>query len=373
MDGVHNRSGVGVSGPLDFGTQGGGYTMNPASPSFEGDDTVNQYSETPWNLLTYDRNGNITIWDSTAAGGTIASMAAGGDPTLFTGVQQSASLDTSGNVFDANNDGVIDQTDIDMMAQVLTGQSTGAAPTGADATTQAMSNCFCPPLCEEECPPNCPPPPCPSAPSYVRVAKVFYDYRNQMVRYEARDNACIENIDEETRYLYDALGRRVMKILDATGPTPFRFRYVNGGEALWQVLEEQEITETSPGSGAWNTTPQATYVYGLYIDEPLSMRRDMTDDVGVPLTDPGAGVNSGPEDYYYHRDDLFNVTALSDSTGSPVEHYEYDVYGTPFVVNASGFPQTMSRYGNPYMFTGRRVMKTLDAGGLLHGAAEAWR
>jgi len=36
-----------------------------------------------------------------------------------------------------------------------------------------------------------------------------------------------------------------------------------------------------------------------------------------------------PEDclYIYHQDANYNVAALTDKTGRPVEHYEYDLYG----------------------------------------------
>ncbi len=52
---------------------------------------------------------------------------------------------------------------------------------------------------------------------------------------------------------------------------------------------------------------------------------------------------------------LSSVVALSDSSGSIVERYEYDVFGQVTIGNAD-FSQTYpeSQYGNPYMFTGRR-------------------
>jgi RHS repeat-associated protein len=71
---------------------------------------------------------------------------------------------------------------------------------------------------------------------------------------------------------------------------------------------------------------QAKYVYGTGIDEPLEMER------------------SGQK-YYYSRDGLGSVAALTNASGQVVESYTYDVYGKP---NAA------SSVGNPYLFTGRQ-------------------
>jgi RHS repeat-associated protein len=46
--------------------------------------------------------------------------------------------------------------------------------------------------------------------------------------------------------------------------------------------------------------------------------------------------------------------ALSDSTGRVVEKYQYAVYGNPRILNQNNKQLTESKYGNPYMFTGRR-------------------
>ncbi len=218
---MHNR--IFVSGPLDFGSQTGAYTMdvNLADPP------VNQYSQTPWNILAYDHNGNLIRSDATAASGTTSSMLSGGDPTLFQGVRESAALDTTGDPLDMNNDGTVTIADATMLLDFATGGS-GTSPTGADGTTQALSNCLCPPLCEDDPPPP-PPPTCTAGPSYVRVADIKYDYRNQMVEYVSWDDRCPGTLGETTTYVYDALGRRLMKTLMAT-TTAAPLRYITGGD-----------------------------------------------------------------------------------------------------------------------------------------------
>jgi hypothetical protein len=48
------------------------------------------------------------------------------------------------------------------------------------------------------------------------------------------------------------------------------------------------------------------------------------------------------------------VIAVSDSVGRVVEKYQYAVYGNPLILNQNNKQLTESKYGNPYMFTGRR-------------------
>ncbi len=140
---------------------------------------------------------------------------------------------------------------------------------------------------------------------------IAYDYRNQMVEYVAAG--------ETHTYAYDALGRRIRRVLDSTG-IPVQTRYFYDG---WQVVEEQDQLGTT----------QATYVYGNYIDEVLNMQH-------------------GGSDYFYHTDDLYNVMAITNFAGTDVERYEYADYGQP--VDPSSLSPSVPSSLNSYLFTGRR-------------------
>jgi RHS repeat-associated protein len=142
-------------------------------------------------------------------------------------------------------------------------------------------------------------------------------------------NDCVYayNYDEENRlttvtrladsvmigqYQYDALSRRVQKIsLSGMSTTTLYF------------YDDQRIIEDQGPSG----TTQATYVYGNYVDEVLTMDR-----------------SSQP--YYYHQNALWSVEAITDSATNVVERDAYDAYGSPTSVASS--------IGNPYLFTGRQ-------------------
>ncbi len=128
------------------------------------------------------------------------------------------------------------------------------------------------------------------------------------------------------RYLYDALSRRVQTVADPNGaPSTTSFYYDTA-----RVIEEQSGGATL-----------ATYVYGNYIDELLTMDR-------------------GGQPYYYHQSSRWSVEAVTDHTGTAVERYSYDAYGAVTITpGGGGSPLTNiwgtphSAIGNRYLFTGR--------------------
>lgn len=133
------------------------------------------------------------------------------------------------------------------------------------------------------------------------------------------------------QYQYDALSRRVKKIADPAGlSSPAEARY---------FYDDARIVDEQSAGGA----TLATYVYGNYVDEVLTMDR-------------------GGQALYYHQNSLWSVEAVSNTAGNVVERYAYDAYGLPAIFsgagvaaapNAWGTPR--SAIGNPWMFTGRQL------------------
>jgi RHS repeat-associated protein len=96
----------------------------------------------------------------------------------------------------------------------------------------------------------------------------------------------------------------------------------------------------------------AYYTYGdAYVDEVLTMDR-------------------GGSRYYFHSNRLFSTYALTNSAGAVVERYFYTPYGMVTTYDSGyGNPQSSSRVGNPFTFTGRE----LDAEtGLYHFRARTY-
>ncbi|GLI36810.1 hypothetical protein KI811_17690 [Geobacter hydrogenophilus] len=131
------------------------------------------------------------------------------------------------------------------------------------------------------------------------------------------------------QYRYDALSRRIAKVADpAVGPVETRYFYDDA-----RIIEEQD-------AGGFT---KATYVYGNYIDEVLTMDR-------------------GGQPYYYHQNALWSVAAVTNSTANVVERYAYDAYGCVTITDGAGNPVSKNAWGtphgaigNPWMFTGRQL------------------
>jgi RHS repeat-associated protein len=152
----------------------------------------------------------------------------------------------------------------------------------------------------------------------------LYDEENRVTQVQRRSDAAIVG-----QYAYDALGRRVVKIANPAGASFTTDYYYDGA----RVIEEQ----TTGGATI------ATYSYGNYVDEVLTMDR-------------------GGNTYYYHQNALATPHALTDSGANVVERYTYDVYGSVSVLDAAyvllplnpwGTPH--SAVGNPWLFTGRQL------------------
>jgi len=142
-----------------------------------------------------------------------------------------------------------------------------------------------------------------------------YDYRDDMLTHIDAAAGISSN------YLYDALGRRIAKVVkNGANTATTRFFYND-----WQEIEEQDE----------NGATRASYVYGLYVDEILSMERT-------------------GKDFYYHTDELYNVMEVTAANGSVAERYEYEDYGQPAIFSPSGNLIPQSAIGNPFLFNGRR-------------------
>jgi RHS repeat-associated protein len=150
-----------------------------------------------------------------------------------------------------------------------------------------------------------------------------YDEENRLVQMTAKATHAVLGL-----YQYDALSRRVSRVDNFAVQT--RYYYDDR-----RAIEEQSSTGMT----------QATYVFGNYVDEALTMDR-----TGQP----------GP--LYYHQNTVWSLYALSDSTGTGIEGYSYDAYGYQTIVlpGADGIlwtaddvilPGGKSAYGNPLLFT----------------------
>gem|GEM_PF-4220841 len=117
----------------------------------------------------------------------------------------------------------------------------------------------------------------------------------------------------------------------------------------WQVVEEYRIQSSAEREATLQDKPRlvADYVYGLGIDEPLRMRRDLNND---------GYFDSVSETFFYYENGMGSIHALADGAGNVVERYDYTTYGEVRVYGADGVTEREeSLVGNVYGFHGRRI------------------
>jgi len=160
-----------------------------------------------------------------------------------------------------------------------------------------------------------------------------YDANDQLQQVKNRTTGAVL-----ASYRYDAFGRRVEKLL-LTAPLSARVtRYYYSDQ---RIIEERNVSDAV----------QATYTYGTYIDEPLTMDR-------------------GGNRFYYHSNKQFSTYALTNFAGQIVERYSYTPYGQVTTFDAVyQNPGFVSRVGNPFTFTGRELDRET---GLMHFRARTY-
>jgi RHS repeat-associated protein len=119
----------------------------------------------------------------------------------------------------------------------------------------------------------------------------------------------------QSKYTYDAVGRRVGKT-------------INGINVALVNADEQVIAEYT------GATLSRKYIYGDYADRPIALV-------------------TGGATYYYSANSLYSVAALTNSSRAVVERYHYDAYGKRTIILANGSQVQTSSVGNPFGFTGR--------------------
>ncbi|NRF68875.1 RHS repeat protein [Aquincola sp. S2] len=153
-----------------------------------------------------------------------------------------------------------------------------------------------------------------------------YDEENRLVRTIRKSDQRIVG-----RYDYDALGRRIRKVVDAgVVSNPSETLYFHDGARI--------VEERSPAPSTL-----ATHVYGQQVDEVLSSER-------------------GGTTHFHHQNSIGSVEAVTDAGGNVVERYAYDAYGRVQVLDAGGTPLAQNSWGtphsaigNPWLFTGRQL------------------
>ena len=191
-----------------------------------------------------------------------------------------------------------------------------------------------------------------------------YDYRNRLVNVPDGTTSLVE-------FTYDSLGRRIKKTTDSTTTYYYydtmgrviaevsnntwqrNFVYGNGFDEVLGMFTPEPYSSVEPNDinwlvgfcDAWLTTSST---YNEDSDPNVNFR-----DYAKHLSDhPWQTVfpdTSTETDYYYLTDALGSVMGVIGSKYGREEDREF------FTYDAYGKPDSLSVFGNPYMFTGKRV------------------
>jgi len=165
-----------------------------------------------------------------------------------------------------------------------------------------------------------------------------YDIENRMTRVTLKSGPTVL-----AEYHYDALGRRIRKVIPSGQPNAGTWTYVVN--ELWQVVSEYKTVSST-------TTHIRRYVHaGAGSGAGLSSVRS-----NAPYVDDHVAMwdVQGSKLYYYHADAQYCTVAMTqESDGSVDERYVTDPYGKAVTYNGSwASPQATSRLGNPFMHQG---------------------
>ncbi len=156
-----------------------------------------------------------------------------------------------------------------------------------------------------------------------------YDAWNRLVTVKNSGGTTIAS------YKYDALGHRIQQTVSST-TTDVYF------SAAWQLLEEQ-VSGTTKVQYVWSP---------VYIDALVERDRDAD----------GNTANGLEERIYVQQDANFNVTAILSTSGTVIERYIYDPYGSPSFLS-SGWTGPADAYNWRYLHQGGHLD---SATGLYH-------
>ena len=119
-------------------------------------------------------------------------------------------------------------------------------------------------------------------------------------------------------YAYDGLTRRILKTVSGE---VIDYYY----SSQWQVLEERDSSLSSSSSSEDGITQ---FVWGLQSGDEVILRDVITSETTR----------------VYALRDAMHVTAITDTTGSVLERYGYEAFGTTDVMNADFSPEDASSY-----------------------------
>jgi len=174
------------------------------------------------------------------------------------------------------------------------------------------------------------------------VFRFSYDYRNRLVEVKKIWEKGDENEEKDkkeqfmAKFSYDVLGRRASK---EAKEQITKYTYSNQN-----TIEESEYKKDD---GKMELTETRENIYGQSIDDIIATLRTKYEDHEK---------KQKSETYFYQKNQLGSITAISDDKGKVVEEYRYNAFGKIYIRDGKSdnwreFKE--SKVGNNRLFTGR--------------------
>ena len=175
--------------------------------------------------------------------------------------------------------------------------------------------------------------------------RFVYDAWNHLVKVDGNNDTDYADAVDAT-YRYNGLGYRVTQ---TTQTVTTEFSY----DLNWRLIEEQVADEYY--------FPKQ-YVWGLgYVDALILRDRDADGNSGT--THAGTLGTGGEERLWFQQDANYNVTSVTDDTGTAQERYTYTPYGVATYLTGSWGSRSASAHNQLHLFQG---LKLDPITGLLH-------
>jgi RHS repeat-associated protein len=159
-------------------------------------------------------------------------------------------------------------------------------------------------------------------PSNNETTTYGYDDENRLTNVQITGN----NQTRQLTFAYDPFGRRISKTIVSDGIGTLCTAPNICPRTTTYVYDNQNIILEYDSNNI-----QTRYTHGINIDEPLAVEIK-----GATTFTP----------HYYHADGLESITALTNTSGSIVQRYEYDSFGNQTITTNGSIQQ-------PYTFTAR--------------------
>ncbi|MDD3793571.1 MAG: DUF6531 domain-containing protein [Candidatus Gracilibacteria bacterium] len=200
-----------------------------------------------------------------------------------------------------------------------------------------------------------------------------YDYKNRLVKVEktiykkveGSETNEIEEITKIIQYRYDNLDRRIQKIYNNGSYTNY---YYSNKDI---ILEKNYTKPNTNGLSKLKTSKY--YTNGNQIDDILAMEKvdyktrkvqeEYINKKGQTKTRNITENYTETNTYYYHKNHLNSIVAITDNLGNILEEYEYDVFGKPYskdLLTGKVTNLKQSSIGNTRLFTGREYERGLQ-------------